>query len=303
MSKESALAKAQSTTTPSVAAPAPVAPTKPTEIPVAAAPTPAATPEPVKPSTNDERLAHFAKKEAALQKERETIKAEKASMAAERAKYEDVGKKYKEFETMKEKDPIAAMRHAGFTDTDIFNFYVKAQEDQKLKETPEGKATAAALAEVQKLKDELKTKEDTQKAAQDAATIRRFQGKISNTVTTNKEKYEYCNYYGAEAEQLIFATVEEVLKDTGEVLSPQEASDMVEKFYEDRDKSMGSIKKRSGPVSAAPEPVAPEPAKPMSKTLTNKVAPTVASSAPKKETQTEKRERLIKQIQEGGLRK
>lgn len=272
-----------------------------------AAPVEVVTPivETPKETVDAERFANLAKKESALQKEREAIKAEKASIAEAKAKYEDVGKKFGEFETLRTKDPIAAMKLAGFSDTDIFNFYAKAQEEARLKETPEGKAIAIAQAEVKKLRDEMTTKEQQQKAIQDAAIIKKFQGKISETVTSNKDKYEFCNHYGAVAEQLIFKTIEQVLEDSGEVITPQEAADLVEEYYENLDKSMTTLKKRgykAPETESAPKEETKAPVE-RSRTLSNKVAPTVASTVSKKETHEQKKERIIQNIRENGLRK
>lgn len=316
MSKESALANATGQPAPTTIAPPvnnlAVTPRQAARVLV---PKDVAAPiEPVQPSPkqdivepnplDSDRFAHLAKKEAALQKQREELKAQQASMAAEKAKYEEVGKKYGEFEKLKSTDPIAAMKLAGFSDTDIFNYYVKAQEDAKTKDTPEARAAAAAQVEIKKFEEAQTKKEQMAKEAQDSATIKKFQGKIAQTIAGDKDKYEFCNHNGIMAEQLIFATVEEYLKETGEVLTPQQAADMVEEHYEAQAKALDNLKKRQRgePVQEPPPQPSTSKSQP-SKTLTNKVTPTVASTITKKETPTEKRDRLIKQIQEHGLRK
>jgi len=251
---------------------------------------------------DSDRFAHLAKKEVALQKEREALKAEREQLASEKTKFAEAGKKYQGFEELKAKDPIAAMKLAGFTDTDIFNFYAKAQEEQKLKDTPEAKATAAAQAEIEKFRKEQSDREAQQKAASDARIIQQFKGRISQTITADKDKFELCNFNGPSAESLIYETVETYFREHNEVLSPTEAAEMVEKYYEDQAKAMSGLKKLGAkPAEPAVEPSTPPP--PPSKTLTNRVAPTVASSIPVKETREQKRERLIQNIKEHGLRK
>ncbi len=328
MSKASALAAATGGTTPAPTtstAPNPaglavtarqasrIPVTDPSKPPTGAAPTvtPVVLPvvEPPPANLDSDRFAHLAKKEAAIQKEREALKAEREANAAEKARYEEVGAKYRSFEEMRVKDPIAAMKLAGFTDTDIFNFYAKAQEDAKAKDTPEAKAVAAAEAKIKEFEDRQAKAQEAQRAESDAGVIKRYQSHISRVVTGDKDKFEFCNFNGPVAESLIYDTVVahfEATKDPktgqGEVLSPQEAAEMVEKYYEDQDKAMSALKKRGGKVETAP-PEPPPAIPPASKTLTNKVTPTVASSIPKAETREQKRERLINDIKTNGLRK
>jgi hypothetical protein len=279
--------------------PAPVV--TPAPAPAAAAP-PVTTPEPPKPPTDEERFAHLAKKEADLQKLRDAAKAEKAEVAAERAKLEAIAARYKDFETLKAQDPIQAMKLAGFSETDIFNYYAKAQETAKLKDTPEAKAAAAAKAEIDAFKVEQAKAAEVAKAQNDAAIIKRYQSQINRVVTADKDKYEFCNFNGAVAEAQIYETVEAYFKEKGEVLSPTEAADIVEKYYEDQAKAQMSLKKL-GVKAPEPEPAQTPGTIPPARTLTNKVTATVASTAPKKETHQEKKDRLIAQIKEHGLRK
>jgi hypothetical protein len=325
MSKASALAAATGQPAP-VATPTTgglvVSPRQAARVPVTTAATP--TPGPVavvvptapavetpKDGVDSERFAHLAKKEAAIQKDREALKAEREAIAAAKAKYDEVEKTYRNFEEMKTKDPIQAMKLAGFSDTDIFNFYAKAQEDAKLKDTPEAKAADSAAKAAKAVVDEFEKKQsDAQavaKAKTDAAVINRFKGSISQTITSNKDKYEFCNFHGPAAEVLIYETVEACFKEDRKdnpnalPISAQEAADLVEKYYEDQDKAQAALKKRGGQVAPAPveEKVANQTT---SRTLTNKVGPTVISTIPKKETREEKRERLINNIKEHGLK-
>jgi hypothetical protein len=244
----------------------------------------------------------LAKKEVALQKEREAFKAERAQFEVERAKFAEAGKKFQGFEELKAKDPIAAMKLAGFTDTEVFNFYANAEANKKAAESPEAKAVAAAEAKIKEFEERQTKAAQDAKAAQDTQTITQFKGKISQTVAADKDKYEFCNFHGPAAEALIYETVEAVFKESGDVLTPAEASDLVEKYYEDQAKAQLTLKKlgvKAPEAPAKPEPSAPAP----SKTLTNRVAATGASSIPAKETREQKKERLINEIKTNGLRR
>lgn len=328
MSRESAMAKATGATAPTTPAnpaanqgfvtarqaariPVPKEPVQegaPAPIVVPAEESKIETSEPVSEvaeGLTSDKFAHLAKKEAKLQKEREALKAEQKATAEAKVRYETVEKQFREFEELKGKDPIAAMKLAGFSDTDIFNYYANAEKEKAAKDTPEARAAAAAQAEIKKFQDEQSKKEVEAKKASDDAVIKRFKDNISKTITSDKDKYEYCNFNGIFAEDLIYLTVENVLQDTGEVISAQEAADMVESFYEEQDKAMNSLKKRGIKPKEEVLPVqevAPTPAK--SKTLSNKVAPTVASTViTKRETPAEKKARLVEQIKQYGLRK
>lgn len=281
--------------TPAAATPAPKDPTAVPPVDPTAPPAVATDPQ-------DEKFQQFAKQQAAIQKDRDALKAERAKMQEDLTRVEAVRKQWQDFETMKAKDPLGAMKLAGFSDTDIFNFYAKAEEAKKFADTPEAKAQALAKAEIDKFKQEQETKAQADQATNDARVISNFKSQISQAVSSDKDKYEFCNHYGAEAEALIYATVEQVLKDSNEVLTPAEAADMVESFYETRHKTASSLKKITPQAAAepTPEPV-PEPTG--RKTLSNRVTATVASSAPKKETYAEKRQRLENMIRTQGLRK
>jgi hypothetical protein len=244
----------------------------------------------------------LAKKEVALQKQRDELKAKEEAVAKRQAELETIASKFKGFEDLRQKDPIAAMKLAGFSDTDIFNFYAKAQEEQKAKDTPEAKAAAAAQAEIDKFRKEQADREAQQKATADAQTIQQFKTRINQTISKDKEKFELCNFNGPSAEALIYETVEAYYKENNEVLTPLEAAEMVEQYYEDQAKAMAGLKKL-GAKPTEPPPAQQTPPPPPSKTLTNKVAPTVSSSIPVRETREQKRERLINEIKTNGLRK
>ena len=109
MSKESALATATATAAP---APAPTAPPASPETPAtASAPSDAA------------RFAALAKKEAQIVKDRESFKREQEAFTAQRTRVEEVLKKAQQFEELKGKDQIAALKAVGFSETEIFNLF------------------------------------------------------------------------------------------------------------------------------------------------------------------------------------
>lgn len=274
--------------------------------------------EPVINGIDSDRFAALAKKEAKLQKEREEWK---QTTAKERAEIEDLKKKLKDpydkiqaFEALKAKDPVAALKEIGFSETDIFN-YLASQE--KKEPTVEEIAKAAASEELGKYKEEQAKVADESKKARDKNLITQYSTQISDAIKANPEKYEYANYYGEQASELAMEFATENVKLNGELLSPDEIAQAVEEYYEEQDKAMSVIKKRNPitgePLAKGPDAgftktptrtrtLSPQPGveapKPI-KTLTNKVTATAASTITRRETYDQKKERIIAALKSG----
>jgi hypothetical protein len=291
MSKETALA--------SLTASIPTAPTGTATIP--ASPEGAIAPAP-KAELDSTRLNHLMKKESELVKQREAYKKEFESFQAEKEKMKEIQTKLNQFEEMKVKDPIKALKLMGFSEADLINF-LSGEED---KSTPEEKATKIAQTEIAKFKEEQAKKEQEQVEKRNSELITQFKSDINKTITSDPIKYEFCNHYGAVAEELIYDTVNEVLKESGELITTKEAAELVEEYYEESYKAMNTLKKVSATAAPTTEQqleqkkeeakdkfLKPQPAK----TLTNKTTATVASTTVfKKETPSEKKARLIQKL-------
>lgn len=300
MSKEAAMQMLQSSTpsNPNPAAPAAATPAgspglQPAPVEGAAPAAPAAL--------ESTRFAQLAKKEAELQKQRESFKAEQTQFMSERQKMVEIQKQLTTFNELKVKDPVAALRQIGFSEKDLFNF-IAAQEDTS---TPEQKAAKAANNEIQKFKDEQAKIAADATAKRNEQVLGQFRKDIASTIAADPDKYEYCNYNGVLANDLIEETVSAVLAADNELISVQEAIEMVESYYEEQDKAMSTLKKRQPKaeeiVAAAPAPEAPlkpqvSPGRPSAaRTLSSKTAATVASTtvAPRNETPDQKKARLV----------
>lgn len=250
------------------------------------------------------RIAKIAKKEVELRKQHEDFVKQKTEYEQKLAEFTPFYERYKEFEEKRKTDPIEAIKMLQFSDEDFIN-YVSTQED---KSTPEERATKAAQSEINKFKEEQAKKETEAKQKQSKAVIDRFKTDISTTVKKDLEKFEYCNFHGSAANELIYNTVQEYLDLHGEVLPITEVAELVENFYEEQDKAMSSLKKRKSTaelVAKYSEPVKEEPLRAQvnpqpSKTLTNRVSSTSAATTTKRETPSEKRERLINKLKAGG---
>lgn len=285
MSKEAALAIA-------TGQPAPVA-----------APTEGVASGEVKQEANsgDPRVQALIKKEVRLVKEQEAIKKERTEWEAKVKTAEELIARDKLFDETKSKDVVAALKMLGFSDTEIFNSLAATAPKDK---TPEDVAREAALDEIKKADDKRAALEAERMQADNTKLIKNLEAKIVTTISADPDKYEFCKFHGEAAQDLIFSTIEEVLKEEKKLLTPSEAADLVESFYEENAKAMDALKKRKPAVEPAQvEPVSevkvqtPQAGKP--KTLTNNVRATVAGTATKKESPTEKRARLENALRMG----
>lgn len=260
------------------------------------------------------RFSHLAKKESELVKQREVFKKEQETLHAEKEKMKEIQAQITEFESTKQKDPVAALKILGFTETDIMNF-LAAQEDNS---TPEEKATKAAQKEIQAFRDEQSKEKQAAQEKQNEVIITNFKKDITKHVQADSEKYEYCAHHGPAADALIYETFNRIIKDTPEITKEegwyskllQETTDIVENYYEEEDKRMSTLKKRQPKIDAlldaAPPKEAPLKAElsPRPKTLSNQISATVASTTVKRnETPAEKRARLIETVRNGGFKK
>jgi len=245
----------------------------PTPTPAVSKPTDGSAPSAAVSGTelDSTRFNHLAKKEAEILKQRESFKKEQTEFMTERQKYQEERKRIDEYNTLKAKDPVAALKHLGFSEADLMNF-MAANEDNY---TPEERARKAAADEIQKFRDaQAKEKNDAQTTT-NTQTISQFKNEIKATIANAADKFEYCNYNGPLAEDLIYETVYAVAKDSNwtETISATEAAEMVEQYYEDQDKAMSTLKKRqlkteTAPMEVLKPQVSPRPTQ--ARTLSNK---------------------------------
>lgn len=290
MSKEGALAVATGTPAPQGAKNEHT-----TESPAAAIP--AGTP------TDEQRVQALIKKEVSLVKDREALKKKETEWQQKVEQAEKLLARDKEYDETKKTDKIKALKMLGWDDNDIFEALAESAPREK---TPEELARAAAQDEIKKENDRRAAESKDAESKRNADLIKGLQVKISTVVDKNPDKYEFCKFNGKIAEDLIYSTIEEVVKSEGKLLTAEEAADLVEGYYEEQAKLMDGLKKRKPVAPAEPaqvEQVAEVKAQPQQagkpKTLTNNVRPTATASAPKKETAEQKRARLEDALRQG----
>jgi hypothetical protein len=256
---------------------------------------------PVKDSPDD-KFGQMTKREVKLFKEREEVKREREELQRLKADLEGKIKPFKEFEELLGKDRLAALRSLGFTDTDIANSLVDGPKE----ETAEQKAERIADLKIKQYEERQNAKAQKEQTDRNNEVIKEFRTqRLPAFIKANAEKYEYVAAYGAEGEAQVFEVYNQVIVDSKgqEVLTLDQAAQIVEEYYEERDKEMGNLKKRQPKVEPATEPV-PEPAqrgKPEPvRGLTQAARPSVAGTVSRTETKEEKRARLIEKLKRGG---
>jgi hypothetical protein len=269
---------------------------------VAAAPetpaTEAAAPAATSKEIDSARFARLAKREAELQAIREQVKKDQQQA-------QDVLRKAKEFDEMKKSDPVSALKAIGFTETDIINFLSDGQE---VEQTPEQKAAAAAQAEIKKFEEKQAQKAKEEQTRQDQQLITNLRKRIGQTITSDADNLEFCSFMGAEAETLVYELMATDLRerrktDANATLMPiADAAKEVESYLEGYYKGMANKVKKLNPQEATP-PAAAAPPPASSRTISNRATATAASTIPKAETMSEKRQRLINMIKQNGLRR
>lgn len=269
-------------------------------------------------SLDSTRLAHIAKKEALLVKDREAFKRERDDFLKEKEIVESIKQESENFKSLKSKDPIAALKLLGFTETDIFNYM--SEQNQ----TPEQKAERAAMAKIEefearqnKLREEqLKAQQEAQ-AKRDAEAITSYKETISKEIQAKKDIYEFVAFHGPVAEDLVFETIQQVFDAEKIIIPIDEALKLVESYYEEMDKEMSTLKKRTPREIAIDkiketvtkqEPlkaeVAPMPTKQQSnapsRTLTSKQTATVASNMQQNLSRSDKKRMLVERLRNLG---
>lgn len=233
MSKESAMQLATTGATNPTASPPPA------ESPVQEAQTPQ--------SLASSQFAKLSKREAQIVKMQQEVKKEKEWL-------EGIKNRYNQWEVMKKTDPIAAIKDLGFSEQDLFN-YLAANEKPEL--TPEDQmktmASDIAMAKIKEYEEAQEKKVADAKAAQDTALIAGYKSEITKAIKTDPDKFEYCAYNGKDAEDLAFNLTEQLaLESKGkEILTPIQALEEAEKYFEGEHMAMNGLKKYKAKVEPA----------------------------------------------------
>lgn len=273
------------------------------------------------PPVPTEMESSFLAKKAKWEQER--IKKE-LELKKEREQILEARKLLGEFEEKKKSNPIEAIKLLGLTEADFFNY---AAEVAKPELTPEEKAIQAATeateAKLKAYEEELQKKQAQAQAEKDEQAMTAYKKAIASAFEANKEKYKFSASIGDDPEGLALAYVTEVFKESGgkELLTIEEALAETEEYYKNdwlmkeaklkppappspQEGSQEMAKKepeRTRTVTASDPSQTPKPVVSKTRTLNNGATATLASLTQKRESLSEKKARIIKDIAEGRL--
>lgn len=271
-----------------------------------------------------DRFARIAQRETKLQEERALAKKEIEEARAEREKLRPVWNEYQKFQELRKTDPMAAFKFAGGTETDFINW--AAEQNKEL--TPEEKAIKAAqettTQQIDAFKKEQADKELKVQQEKDNRAVTGFKQNLGKFITENNEKFEALAYQGEAGQEMVYDAVLKHIKDhpssdEDPYTIAKEIAEIYEEYLGEEFLEMSKLKKYQEKLKGIVTPEAPKStieSKPMrTRTLSdqksvqkkipspsNSDTATVASMAntTKKESPSEKRERLIQKLANGG---
>lgn len=235
------------------------------------------TPEAPVPETPKERVsdrfAFLAKKEQAVVRQRQELKAQleameqqKAEMARLRQEIEGSRSKKESYRT----NPLALLEEHGLSYKELTDYILN---NNTVSTESQIKALQEKLESVEKQRelDRQEAADRARKAAEEReqAVISEFKTEIGTFLKRESDKYELTNLY--DSADLVYDTVEEYFAKTNKVLSIPEACDLVEAYLEKQVEKSLATKKLSSKVSKPqdePQTASPQPAQ-QRKTLTN----------------------------------
>lgn len=264
-------------------------------------------PEPI-----SKQFAALAKKEKTLVKLQADIKAKEASFSEREAAIAAREAKIKESEALWETDVLAALESKGYSYQKLTDMILSGKvAPEKAPEDPVTIANKKIEALEKKIEEREANKEAAAKkaqeeeaarvAAEEAAAYEAFRGQIGNFITEKADTYELISIYGQQ--EMVLQEVEDYFEQHKRVLSIQEAADIVEKKLEAEIEKARKAKKfqtKSEPTTkaeaikeAASAPATKAPAQ--TKTLSNNLTPTMASTLPAA-TDSERMKRALEKL-------
>lgn len=270
-------------------APAPEAPQLDT--PVAQAPA-AEAPKPVSP-----QFQALAKKEQAIVRRQQELKRLEEELKAKESKYNT----YEEKRARAKLNPLDALQELGLNYEEITQYILNDKKPTAEQSVESVKEEMRRMREdyEKAQREERETQEKRAKEAQEQQ-VQAFKADLGDYIKTNADKYELLNLEGDEGVELVYETIstdwQNKIKRYNEngrigrppkMISTEEASDLVEKFIEEKyETAYSKANKLKNKFGKAPEAEAPQAPGQMPKTLNNGlIQPSSPSSLPAKNEQ------------------
>lgn len=236
------------------------------------------------------RFAFLAKKEQAIVRQRQELKAQIEAINAQRS---ELDKMRAEIESVKSRrsgyksNPLSALEDAGLSYKELTDYILNNQQispEQKLKALEEKFESKIEALERQRQEEReaQQRRYEEQQAQREQQVIEEFKSEISSYIVSHKDTYELTNLY--DSSDLVYDTVDAYYEKSGKVLSIPEACDLVEKYLESQvEKSLKTKKlsarlpKASEPTDKRPAPEAPAPRRTLNNQTYTSSTPTVVS--------------------------
>ena len=261
----------------------------------------AAKHEPVSPQFN-----MLANKEKRIFKERQAIAAEKAAFEAEKAQLAREREEIQNFRSRREQyrqNPSLALEDTGLTYQQLTEFYLndgKLTPDQQVRQVQED---LQRLREEQIEREKLEQKNRLEQQAQIVKEAEHaYAEDIGDAVKSNPERFEMIDLY--EAHDLVFEVAEEWHAKHGQILTPEQACEKVEKYLREKAKKVAQAKAlRPSQSDAAPNLSAARPNRPTpapTRTLSNNLTPTSPTLMSSPRVEQDRMARALAALERGG---
>lgn len=254
---------------------------------------PASLAEAIKPVKQDskpgaDRFAILAKQERALRQREAQLKAG----AAKQAEWE---KARQEATT----NPLKALEALGLSYEQITQFMLNGSKPTPELELQSVKQEMAAFRKEQEDKAiALKAEQESKAKAEYQTTLSEFNSEVDNFIKTHADTYELTNLY--EGQSIVSATIEQHFANTKKILSIEEASNLVEKYFEEQVQAATKSKKFQAKQTPKEEgqPRREQAAKSSAPTLSNELTSSAPSMLPAK-TENDRMQRAMAALTQG----
>jgi hypothetical protein len=240
----------------------------------------AAPAEQPRPAEGANRFAFLAKKEAAIVRQRQELKAQFDALNSQKSELDKLRSEIDQVKGRKasyRSNPLAALEDAGLSYKELTDFILN---NNTVSTESQIKALQDKIDEVEQARQrEAKERDEYSKrqaAEREVQVIAEFKNEISNFISSKKDDYELTNLY--ESSDLVYDTVEAYFEKTSKVLSIPEACQLVETYLEKQvEKSLQTKKLGSRFQKPAEETIAKSDPQAPRRTLNNQ---TYTSSTP-----------------------
>lgn len=278
-------------------------------------------PEPT--TLESDRFARLSQREAKLQQEREQIKREREEARQDRERALAVKQQYDKFQELKKIDPIAAFKELGFTETDFVNWAAEQNKEVTPEEKMAQVAQKTAAEQLEAYKKEQAEAQAKLQYEKDMSAVNGYKQSLAKMIQDNAEKYPGTHFQGEAGAAMVYDSVLQYIKENPNdnddpVTIAKDMLELYENYQTEEFLEMAKLPKYRDKLKAFMTPqepplkpeVSPRPTR--TRTLdnaalvqkripspSNKDTATVASTASKRESPSEKRARLENWLRNG----